>query len=139
MEASETINSASNRQWPKRYSEEKRRRVSIEQKSEDGLSNSWQGRGLVHGDGVHDGPTTIVAVRIVRDGRGPISCSILCHSAAANRVTVEGTVTQLRQRAGGSCSRGIKAENHPTMVSFASQTDRSTDQPIKQATMAFKV
>lgn len=63
----------------------------------------------------------------------------LCHSAAANRLTVEGTVTQLRQPARGSWPRGIKAENHPSAVSFATQTDRSTDLPIKQSTMAFKV
>lgn len=89
----------------------------------------------------NDGPTAIAIIvdRIVHIGRGPISCSILCHSAAANRVTVEGTVTQLRQRACGSWSHGIKAENHPSVVSFASQTDRLRDLPIKQATMAFKV
>ncbi|PBC25168.1 cuticle protein 21-like [Apis cerana] len=86
----------------------------------------------------NDGPTAIAIDRIVHIGRGPISCSILCHSAAANRVTVEGTVTQLRQRARGSWSHGIKAENHPSVVSFASQTDRLRDLPIKQATMAFK-
>lgn len=79
------------------------------------------------------------ADRIVCVGRSPISCSILYHSAAANRVTVEGTVTQLRQRARGSWSGGIKAENHPSAVSFASPTGRSGDLPIKQATMAFKV
>lgn len=86
----------------------------------------------------NDGPTAIAIDRIVHIGRGPISCSILCHSAAANRA-VEGTVTQLRQRARGSWSHGIKAENHPSVVSFASQTDRLRDLPIKQATMAFKV
>lgn len=78
----------------------------------------------------NDGPTAIVVDRIVHIGRGPISCSILCHSATANRVTVEGTVTQLRQRARGSWSHGIKAENHPSVVSFASdrQIERSSNQ-----------
>ncbi|CAK9796404.1 Cuticle protein [Anthophora quadrimaculata] len=38
----------------------------------------------------------------------------------------------------GPASSSIKAENHPSVVSFASQTDRSRDLQIKRATMAFK-
>ena len=96
----------------------------------DGLSNLWQGRGLVHyGDGVHDGPTTIVTDRIVRVGCGPISCSILCHFAAASRVAVEGTVTQLRQLTHRSCSREYKSRKQPV-----SGIIRITDVQIKRST-----
>lgn len=114
------------------YGKYKRCRVSLGPGPGEGLSNSWQGRGLVHGDCARDGPPRIVAVRIVRVGRGPISCSILCHSATANRVTVEGTVTQLRQRARWVLTARYKSRkppDHGTTRITDRQIERSTNQP----------